>query len=755
MLAPSDEMGLPSDLRFEVTDLQPDGDRPLIRISIERQTQWFDIPREGQLLLSVFPTLKKVRTEVLEAVKDRSTANPWLLNLFAENYESPNYVPQPVDPPPSEHPPTESQRSAIVMGASVPDYAMVLGPPGTGKTTVILSWVRHFVKLGKRVLVTSQNNRAVDNVLERLAKDDDLECVRIGNETRISSDLEDVLLDNKVRELQQRLFSDIKSSLAYLEQAGRFLQEVEASLEQVTLAQRRLRDADASLADCERSLRTTQSELAEAIRSREDTSAALVETRRRIDRLQNSSWPTVFEYVRKAATYLPLRFAHRSQKAQELHLVELEARIKYATVELERLQGVQSAAETESASAEKAYLDWFVRRPDDYVEEIRLPRSEDFSPYQLPEATAQIEALQEDLSLWHQKLTAERQQSLYPLLLEGVDVVGATCVGINTRALFRDIEFDVVIADESGQIQAHNLIVPLSRAPHAILVGDHKQLPPVVQEQIKEEIGDRGFDDLFDLYEKSLFELLWDRTPANRRVMLDEQFRCPSVIIDYVSKAFYDGEYYSGPGMDLKTAVFSFCPGPLVFIDTQFLPGHYESSTYDGSRSVINDNPVETRLVVELLEGALAERPELARQKEIAVIVPYRNHATRIQHAIGARRRRGKLSELDMPLTELVATIDSFQGQEKELVILPFTRSNRRGEVGFLRDWRRLNVALTRVKGQAIAIGDVKTLTSRSRHSRDEEFKRAMKMLVDHCDSTGCVVDARRILGKIGSRVSA
>ncbi|TKF94750.1 AAA domain-containing protein, partial [Vibrio sp. F13] len=145
-----------------------------------------------------------------------------------------------------------------------------------------------------------------------------------------------------------------------------------------------------------------------------------------------------------------------------------------------------------------------------------------------------------------------RQQALYKILIENVNVVGATCIGINTKALFRELDFDVVIVDESGQIQLHNLIVPLSRANKAILVGDHKQLPPVVSDEVLEEVEAKDFGDYKDLYRLSWFEHLWNAAPDDRKIMLDTQFRCPSIISDFVSEAFYEGNYFAGVGMDKK-----------------------------------------------------------------------------------------------------------------------------------------------------------------------------------------------------------
>ena len=743
MLAPSDGMGLPSELRFEVTDLRPQPDLPVLRINVERQTQWSEIPRDGQLLLSITPTLQKVRSDVLESLRGMDTSNPWLLKLLANEYDNPEFTPGPISLRPLEHPPTDSQRAAIDLGANVPDYCLVLGPPGTGKTTVISSWVRHFVESGKRVLVTSQNNRAVDNVIERLIDVDGLQCVRIGNEARISSTVEDVLLDNKVRDLQRTLFAEVEASVAHLERSRGFLRELESNLTNVGTSRRAWLDARAEAADEAHTLSTLQSTLQSLESAKEQAARAAEAVQNRVEQLEGASWPWIMEHLRKLITFFPLRSARRELQFRQSTLIDLEKAIESNKERIEPARANLTMAESRLGDAEEIYSAWFTGRPDDYVAEVQLPGLEDFSPERLLQVMEEFDSYHRDLVLWHQKLSGERQQSLYPLLLEGVDVVGATCVGINTRALFRDMEFDVVIVDEAGQIQAHNLVVPLSRAPKAILVGDHKQLPPVVQDEIREEINSRGYGELIDLYENSLFERLWDKTPDARKVVLSEQFRCPSVISDYVSKAFYEDRYSAGAGMDQKSALLSFCPSPLVFIDTQRVPGHFESSTNDGSRLVVNDNPVETGLVVELLRLVLAERPDLANEREIAVIVPYRNHVARIQQSIRNERRKGNLTELDMPLVELVASIDSFQGQERELVIMPFTRSNRRFQVGFLRDWRRLNVALTRAKGQAIAIGDVATLASKSDTGVDREFKSAMRLLVSHCESSGSLLDAR------------
>ncbi|MCW7553958.1 AAA domain-containing protein [Endozoicomonas gorgoniicola] len=216
----------PTDILLELVDLNPVEKEPIIHVSIEKQTSDTLIPQEAMLGVAALPTLNKVRNAVVDSLEEMTSKNPWLLPLAAEEYEHPPLQTVDVPLPPSKFPPTPSQVKAINSGAGSDDYTLVLGPPGTGKTTVILQWVKYFAAQGKRVLVTSQNNKAVDNVLERLAEEDDFECLRIGNENKISSSLEAITLDNKATELQMKMFSDADETLEKLNSQKKLLQKI-------------------------------------------------------------------------------------------------------------------------------------------------------------------------------------------------------------------------------------------------------------------------------------------------------------------------------------------------------------------------------------------------------------------------------------------------------------------------------------------------------------------------------------------------
>ncbi|MEZ8882520.1 hypothetical protein FCV55_06400 [Vibrio sp. F13] len=746
-----DEMREPTDILLEVADLTPVENEPIIHVSIEKQALNSQIPDQALLAIAALPTLKKVRNSVVDSLESESSKNPWLLPLAAKVYQHEPLTPVKVPLPPSKFPPTPSQVKAIDSGAGSNDYTLVLGPPGTGKTTVILQWVKYFAAQGKRVLVTSQNNKAVDNVLERLAEEDDFECLRIGNENKISSCLEDITLDNKAAELQARMFSSADETLKNLESQVTYIHELLASRNEIIA---KMDNADKAQSDHihhinrQKSLHVELAEIESHILSHDNVIRRL---NAQLKEIEQKEWP-IFKSVSRWIN---------TKKTNLVNSRIESSHIKSGKLSESRTTTMASIANTEKSIEEAQQLiescnqqiDAYFRKVTSLVDEVVLPgQSEDrvtkLELVQLDELLRKVSGIHSNLTQWFNKLKTERQQALYKILIENVNVVGATCIGINTKALFRELDFDVVIVDESGQIQLHNLIVPLSRANKAILVGDHKQLPPVVSDEVLEEVEAKDFGDYKDLYRLSWFEHLWNAAPDDRKIMLDTQFRCPSIISDFVSEAFYEGNYFAGVGMDKKKPLLSYCPQPMIWIDTTWLENKGEKSTSEEGRAVVQDNVCETNLVIELLKSSIQEMPELAENREIGVIVPYANHVKAIQNAIRREQKRGELLELKMPLNELVASVDSFQGQERDLIIFTFTRSNRQGKVGFLADWRRLNVAQTRAKKQLVMIGDSQTLTKGADRdsAHDVEFKRAMVLLKSQCYEKGALIQASRFL---------
>ena len=211
---------------------------------------------------------------------------------------------------------------------------------------------------------------------------------------------------------------------------------------------------------------------------------------------------------------------------------------------------------------------------------------------------------------------------------------------------------------------------------------------------------------------KSLFEILIERdsVPDNHRIMLNKQYRIPKMIADFISEEFYNGKYKSANRKQYKDPFFT---APMVFINTQRIADRRERIIYDASGNAGFINKLEARIIIEL---ALAYQE---KDKEWGVIVPYKKQAERI--------RQGLKEYIPLVvLNDWVATVDSFQGKERDVIIYGFTRSNEFGSVGFLAELRRLNVSLTRARRQLILIGDAGFLIG----TTDNDFSSLVKRML-------------------------
>jgi superfamily I DNA and/or RNA helicase len=157
----------------------------------------------------------------------------------------------------------------------------------------------------------------------------------------------------------------------------------------------------------------------------------------------------------------------------------------------------------------------------------------------------------------------------------------------------------------------------------------------------------------------------------------------------------------------------------MVFVDTLREERRFEQRSEDGQGYF---NSLEARLIADLL---LAYQ---SKGVEAGVIVPYKKQAEVIRREL--RRRQPGLGE-DM-LTVRVATVDSFQGREQDVILFGFTRSNNEGRIGFLAELRRLNVSLTRARRQLVLVGDSSTLA----RTPDQDFARLMKSLLESAQKT-------------------
>ncbi len=272
-------------------------------------------------------------------------------------------------------------------------------------------------------------------------------------------------------------------------------------------------------------------------------------------------------------------------------------------------------------------------------------------------------------------------------VLRDADVVCATLIG-TADPLLGSLRFPVVVMDEAGQALEPAAWVALLRADRAVLAGDPQQLPPTVRSL---EAAKGGFD-------ISLLEKCMDRHAGvpGRSHLLTVQYRMHRSIMQPPSDAFYAGAL-EADGSVAERGIAGL--EPWVFIDTAGCG--FEEAREEGAEST--SNPEEAVFVVARIAELLAAAPSAS----IGVVAPYR---AQVQE-LNARIAEAGWTAADRARVE-VSTVDSFQGQERDVMVLSLTRSNGEGEIGFLNEYRRTNVAMTRARMHLLMVGDSATLGS-------------------------------------------
>ena len=274
-------------------------------------------------------------------------------------------------------------------------------------------------------------------------------------------------------------------------------------------------------------------------------------------------------------------------------------------------------------------------------------------------------------------------------ILEKCQVIACTLVGANNSKL-RGKRFKTLFIDEAAQALEPACWIPIVKAERVIFAGDHQQLPPTIRSYKAAKAG----------LENTLFEKVIQKQKVD--VMLNEQYRMNEKIMGFSSEHFYNNELIANE----QVKHWQLFPSdlPLEFVDTAGCA--YMEQVDAESKSTFN--PEEAAFLFKHLSAYLEQIQEenaLENLQNIAIITPYRAQLAYLKELLDS-------SELDLTVKQKINinTIDSFQGQEKDVIYISLVRSNDKGEIGFLADERRMNVALTRARKKLVIIGDSATV---------------------------------------------
>jgi len=275
-------------------------------------------------------------------------------------------------------------------------------------------------------------------------------------------------------------------------------------------------------------------------------------------------------------------------------------------------------------------------------------------------------------------------------LLQKSEVICSTLVGASHPTL-KGRRYKTAFIDEAGQAQKPASWIPFLRAQRVILAGDHMQLPPTVKSNEAAKLG----------LAETLFEKGILKHPSQAS-MLQVQYRMHESIMKFSSSYFYDDELIAHESVRFELLRPN--QPPVEFIDTAGAGFTEEQDPETLSRL----NKEEAALLIRQAEKLIEEfglEEWITQNITIGIITPYRAQVDYLHHL-------AESSAFLEPLQKLVTinTVDAFQGQERDVIAISFVRSNAKGEVGFLADIRRTNVAMTRAKKKLIMIGDSATL---------------------------------------------
>ena len=277
-------------------------------------------------------------------------------------------------------------------------------------------------------------------------------------------------------------------------------------------------------------------------------------------------------------------------------------------------------------------------------------------------------------------------------ILTHSQVVACTLTGASSSVLGSK-RFHSVFIDEAAQALSPGAWIPLLRANRAIFAGDHHQLPPTVKsvEADREGLG------------ITLFEQVIEKS-SESSAMLEIQYRMHEQIMNFSGRWFYENLLQAAPSVKYRGLGDSF--RPVEFVDTAGCG--FEEEKDPESLSTFNTEEANlllkhAALLFNQIESKLPD--ELEKGFSLGIIAPYKAQVQTLQNKIAQSPLLSSyLSHIS------VNTVDGFQGQERDVIYISLTRSNARGEIGFLANVRRMNVAMTRARKKLVVVGDSATL---------------------------------------------
>lgn len=618
-----------------------------------------------------------------------------------------------------------SKLKSLEKALSADNIFLLQGPPGTGKTTFISELVYQILNGNDKyrgnpdakILIASQSHVAVDHSLQKVKNlIPDIKMIRIGILDKLAESSREYTLDIFCREWTQKVIENCKAALAkYKQEIGidESLQEKNSIIIEIESLKQEMGDLIDELADVK-----TELEKVNVLDSKwqvvNDKIASMKQmvsiktanvTEEQLSQIIDEFTNNLSRLNDKLASVIDESIALSEQKSElQDRCVAINDELGVKGQEVEEWRGLLGVSSNEEYLQMKS--------------DIQIALKENKKKY----ATySKVESLCKE---WQKRVT--QGDGLLQESIADSTLVGATCLGIASLGAAIDFNFDWVIVDEAGKATPPEILVPICLGRKVVLVGDHKQLPPVVDEALLKLQDKERMNISKEDLELSLFEYLERNLNDDCKSILDEQYRMNPVIGDLISKLFYGNQLISRTSREKKTIPLKiFENKPLVWLSTASMSDRREEPISDSYR-----NSCEAKLIFEQLLLIDEELRELELKKETAIIAGYRGQRDRL-----IRLYESNYKTRFHNMTVEINTVDAFQGRETDIVFYSVVRSNDNGNLGFLKDVRRLNVAFSRARELLVVVGDHQCAQRRlDINGQENPFVGIIKFIRDNSD---------------------
>lgn len=732
------------------------------------------LPREsGTLILSLAGETAQIKRRMVarQAILEGRAANPQLGILIEEQGQITQIRPPQKIPPLTafvrnkvfRNPPTIMQEQAIEAALNTPDIALIQGPPGTGKTTVIAAILERLNEMADKrgssikgqVLLTGFQHDAVENMIERLSLNS-LPVPKFGKRSDATED-DFTVFERNLEDWCSKLAADLRGRNPQLA-------DVEQEREINNLC---LQYSQASSRTLAANLAGKIASLGIAILGEEGArrAAILAKNLARVEKLNDGStqWLDAVRRLRVRPESFSDDGPDRATDAlDDLHEVLEESERKLLDkASLWRSEDGPVPFLDDLVALKKKLLARFTVPPMFRVEkqndevlalaEFAIQRiktqghsAADKKSAALAEFLAELEGnphgIVDALSEYSFAFAATSQQSVNREMQKRKGLTGHD-VNVNQKGM----EYEYVIVDEAARVSPRDLMVPMAQGKRIILVGDHRQLPHIIDEEVARqmEAGETSQDEN-NWLKKSMFQYLFSERLKTldksypvidsstgrvipRSVTLDKQYRMHPVLGSFISRNFYERfdpteKFDSGrPASDFAHSLPGTDGKPAVWLDVPTAKGKHQRSGTSWTR------PVEATVIARQLQAWMSS--DAGKDLSFGVISFYKAQAELI------KKQLGHIADDDRKLR--IGTVDSFQGMEFDVVFLSVVRSllgkaeieglkkkvlakgedwneerEARAQFGHLCLYNRLNVSMSRQKKLLVVVGETRLLQS-------------------------------------------